>query len=156
MTPSPRVLATVILLAAWLGAALLVTAVVAPAAFAVLPSRTLAGTMVGRVLPAVFASGMAVGIVAIVVAALDKASLLALATATLSTASCAVAQFVINPRIAALRLAIAGPVEALPQQDPRRVAFGALHGYSVGGLGVAMLSAGTCLVILVLALRPRS
>ena len=52
------------LLAAWLGATIIVGAVVAPAAFAVLPSRTLAGALVGRVLPPLFWSGVAVGFVA--------------------------------------------------------------------------------------------
>jgi hypothetical protein len=47
----------VLLLAAWLGAGMLLAAVVAPAAFAVLPSRTLAGALVGRVLPTVFIAG---------------------------------------------------------------------------------------------------
>ncbi|MDE3217575.1 MAG: DUF4149 domain-containing protein, partial [Gemmatimonadota bacterium] len=42
----------------WLGAAVLLAAAVAPAAFAVLPSRSLAGDLVGRVLPVIFWSGM--------------------------------------------------------------------------------------------------
>jgi len=51
-----------ILLSAWLGAAVLVTTVVAPAAFAVLPSRTLAGALVGRVLPVLFIAGLVVAL----------------------------------------------------------------------------------------------
>lgn len=156
MTPAQRLLAACLLLAAWLGAALLSVAVVAPAAFAVLPSRTLAGEVIGRVLPVVFGSGIAVGIVVTVVSLAGKVSPAAAAVATLASVACAVAQFGINPRIAKLRLEIGGPVEALPAQDPRRVAFGLLHGYSVMGLGVAMLSAAACLVFLMLALRPRS
>jgi len=53
-------LTQVVALAAWLGAAALFAASVAPAAFAVLPSRSLAGDVVGRVLPVVFWSGMLV------------------------------------------------------------------------------------------------
>ena len=55
---------SVVALSAWLGAAVLVAAVVAPAAFAVLPTRTLAGALVGRVLPVLFYSGAVVGVVA--------------------------------------------------------------------------------------------
>jgi len=47
-----------ILLSAWLGAGVLFATVVAPAAFAVLPSRALAGALVGRVLPVIFVSGI--------------------------------------------------------------------------------------------------
>ena len=48
---------------------MLLAAVVAPAAFAVLPSRTLAGALVGRVLPTVFIAGI---VVALVSALLDR------------------------------------------------------------------------------------
>jgi uncharacterized membrane protein len=44
---SVRLLGAAAVLAAWIGAALLVATVVAPAAFAVLPSRALAGAVVG-------------------------------------------------------------------------------------------------------------
>ena len=47
----------VALMSAWLGAALLTSASLAPAAFAVLPDRTLAGDVVGRVLAVVFVRG---------------------------------------------------------------------------------------------------
>ena len=47
----------------WLGAALLFIAVVAPAAFAVLPSRALAGLVVGRVLPVLFWSGAVIAVI---------------------------------------------------------------------------------------------
>ena len=45
------------MLALWLGAAGFFSAAVAPALFAVLPTRTLAGEVVGRVLPVVFYVG---------------------------------------------------------------------------------------------------
>src|SRR4029077_12340066 len=50
-----------VLLAVWIGAALLFALVVAPAAFAVLPTRTLAGALVGRVLPVIFYAGVVIG-----------------------------------------------------------------------------------------------
>ena len=48
MRPLTPALISIALVAAWLGAALVVAAVVAPAAFDVLPTRTLAGALVGR------------------------------------------------------------------------------------------------------------
>jgi hypothetical protein len=49
-----------ILLAAWLGAALYFSIIVTRAAFAVLPSRTLAGALVGQTLPVLYDTGMLV------------------------------------------------------------------------------------------------
>ena len=137
-------------LAVWLGAAILVAAVVAPAAFAVLPSRSLAGALVGRVLPVVFIAGI---IVALIAAACEMtvsrtqlsirvtAPLLALA------AGCAIAQFVIAPRIERIRVAVGGPIDALGENDPNRVLFGRLHAISVLWLGVAMLGAVVAIAV---------
>ena len=58
--------ASSLLLSAWLGAAVLFSSVVAPAAFAALPSRTLAGALVGRVLPAVFFAGIVIAAASLV------------------------------------------------------------------------------------------
>lgn len=148
-----RLGAAALLLAAWTGAALLAVAIVAPAAFAVLPSRTLAGAMVGRVLSALFLSGIAMALVVAALARLGGGVRGAAAASLVTAAVCAVAQFVIDPRIARLRKAIGGPVDALAVDDARRVAFGRLHGYSVGGLGVAMMASAAALVMIVLALR---
>ena len=57
-----RTIVILVLLSAWLGAAVLVATVVAPAAFAVLPTRTLAGALVGRVLPVLFIAGLVVAL----------------------------------------------------------------------------------------------
>jgi hypothetical protein len=156
MSVSSRLLIASLFLAAWLGAALLTVAVVAPGAFAVLPTRTMAGEMVGRVLSAVFVSGLVLGIAVALAAGTGRASPGGAITALLASAACAVAHFGINPRITQLRADIGGAVDMLPMEDPRRVAFGLLHGYSVAGLGVAMLSAALSLAFLLFALRPRS
>lgn len=154
--PTTAPLASVVLLAAWLGAALLVALAVAPAAFAVLPTRTLAGALVGRILPVVFWSGMAVGLV---VAALGwslpnrlwrTGAALALVTA------CAAAQLVVAPRIARLRAEIGGAIDALDPSDPRRQAFGRLHGLSVAWMGVGGLAALVALTLLVRQISFRS
>ena len=154
MTANARFLTSALLIACWGGAAILTIAIVTPAAFAVLPTRTLAGSLVGRVLPALFLSGILVG-ATVAALALSAGSRGAAITAALAAVACAIAQFVINPRIARMREEIGGPIEALPLDDARRVAFGLLHGYSVGGLGAAMLAAAVSLGYLLFALRAR-
>ena len=141
---------------AWLGAALLFAAVVAPAAFAALPTRTLAGAMVGAVLPAVFYSGIVVGLglcVAQLVARRARIVTLGTVAGFLMAVSCAAAELVVAPRIERARAAIAGPVESVPPSDPRRVAFGRLHAVSVLWLGIAVAGAATVAVGTAASLR---
>jgi hypothetical protein len=139
---------------AWLGAALLTVAVVAPGAFAVLPSRSLAGSMVGRVLPVVLVAGMVVGLVVAALLGAAPGRRVPAVTALCAAAACAVSHFLVDPRIAQLRVEIGVPVDALPVDDARRVAFGLLHGYSVGGLGVAMLAGTLSLAFILHIARP--
>ena len=136
------------LLSAWLGAGALFAAVVAPAAFAVLPSRTLAGALVGRVLPVLFIAGIVVALIGLV---LDRATWGVLprvrrGALVLVVVACGVAQFVVAPRIERVRREIGGPVEQLRSDDPRRVGFGRLHAASVAWLGLAMLGAAAAIV----------
>ena len=134
----------VIMLAAWLGAAILVAAVVAPAAFRVLPTRTLAGAVVGAVLPVIFISGLVIAAIGAAIEGRAGQGLtrpLTVAPFLAMIIGCAVAQFVIGPKIEAVRAAITGAVDALDVSDPRRVQFGRLHGFSVLWMGVAMLGA---------------
>ena len=147
-----------LLLAMWLGGATVVATSVAPAAFAVLPSRALAGALVGRVLPHVFYAGMLVGIVAAALAWTDRAAphTGARAAAALGTfAACAVAQWIIAPRIEKVRAAIGPSVEALATTDPLRMQFGRLHGLSVLTMGVGMVAAVVAIVYTLLATRAR-
>jgi hypothetical protein len=145
-----------VVLSSWLGGAVLVAAVVAPAAFAVLPSRTMAGALVGQVLPVLFISGIVVAIIAVLCemnisrhafSLKVSAPLIALAV------GCAVAQFVISPKIERIRIAVGAPIESLAATDPQRVAFGKLHAVSVLALGVAMLGALATIVIQVYRTR---
>ncbi len=132
-----------LLLAAWVGAAALFTAAVAPAAFAVLPARALAGALVGRVLPVVFISGAVVAILAFLLdlpyarTTTDRMRGGALIVAVIANAT---AQFLIAPRIQALRAELGPVIEALAIDDPKRRAFGLLHAISVGWLGLAILA----------------
>jgi hypothetical protein len=136
MRPTPALIA-IVLLAMWLGAALLVAAVVAPAAFNVLPSRTLAGALVGRVLPVVFWAGVIVGIAAAALAHLTRSGRPGLVGGVVAVIACLVAQLLISPRIERIRSAIGGPIDSLAITDPRRMEFGRLHGLSVLAMGVA-------------------
>jgi hypothetical protein len=143
-------------IALWLGAAAFFSIAVAPALFATLPSRTLAGEVVGRLLPGIFYSGMIVGVL---VALTQFRANDAWAwrgreiSSVVMIAACLIAQIVIAPRIARLRADIGGPIEILPLDDGRRVAFGRLHGASVAWLGLAMLAAAVVLVLDARALR---
>lgn len=139
-----------ILLSLWLGAAVFFSAAVAPALFAALPTRTLAGVVVGRLLPLIFYLGMIVGIVlvALQVMARGRWSFGAREMAGIVMfGACAAAQFVVSPRIERLRASIGGSLEALAPDDVRRAAFGRLHGISVAWLGLAMIAAVVALIV---------
>src|SRR5262245_27336309 len=137
-------------LALWLGAAGLLSASVAPALFAVLPSRMMAGAVVGRILPPVFFAGMTAGVLVLALQVVqgrgwswDGREI----SGIVMIVACAIAQLGIAPRIARLREAIARPIEDLALNDAQRVAFGRLHGFSVACLGLAMLAAIVATVV---------
>jgi hypothetical protein len=144
--------------ACWIGAALLLAAVVAPAAFAVLPSRAVAGAVVGRILPAIFVAGL-VGASATVLLDLAGPRLSGasgrLVLGVIWAASCALAQFVVAGRISRIRGTIGPSVDALTVDDARRIAFGRLHGASVGLLTLAIVAAMGIAVLASVAARPR-
>jgi hypothetical protein len=137
-------------LALWLGAAAFMSAAVAPALFAALPTRALAGDVVGRLLPTVFYSGIVVGVFVVAVdvwvAGAWRWNTLTISSLAIAV-SCAIAQWIVSPRIERVRAQIPGPIESLPLDDARRVAFGRLHGISVGWLGLAMVAAAVGLVV---------
>ena len=138
---------SVVALSAWLGAAILVAAVVAPAAFAVLPTRSLAGALVGRVLPVLFYSGAVVGVVAALLGRTTTPSMARLAAGVIMTATCLAAQLLVAPKIDRVRADAGRPIDELAVGDPRRTAFGRLHGLSVLLLGVAAMAGGAALVL---------
>lgn len=159
MTWHTRLYVAALVVAVWLGAALITVAVVTPAAFAVLPSGTLSGALVGRVLPPLFVGAIVVSGLVLAAAGVPRMSApagRASIAAVVVALSSGIAQFVITPKLDAVRATIGGPVDSLVPDDPRRVAFGVLHGYNVGGLGLAMIGGLACLVLLSLAIRPRS
>ena len=152
MTRSAAV-AQVIVLATWLGAVVFFGAFVAPAAFAVLPTRALAGAVVGRTLPPLFLAGMPVGALVSVTSLIGRKAVGRALMGGALVMSCAISHLVVGAKIDSLRQAIGSSLDALPPADPRRVMFGRLHALSVAGLGVGVLAAGVALWLAVAALR---
>lgn len=141
----------IIILSAWLGAALYFSIVVARAAFRVLPTPSLAGALVGQTLPALFVTGVLAGLAAAVLIVGEPAGartrMWRLACAGGAAVSCAIGQFVIGPRIDRLRVAMGNTLESLPASDPMRIAFGRLHALSVLALGVSIILAVVVIVL---------
>ncbi len=143
-----RPMAAALLVALWIGAALLTVGVVAPGAFAVLPTRALAGEMVGHVLPVVFGAAIVVSCLVLLIHPAARRSPPAVAAVVVSVLAAVCALAVVDPRIAALRMAAVVPIDQLAPNDPRRTFFGLLHAGSVALLGLAMLAQSALLVLL--------
>ncbi len=151
MTEIVRVL-RLLLLGLWLGAAIFFGAAVAPALFAVLRganlanANELAGTIVSRLLSIINRGGFEISLFLIVTAYFMSrnesrlrrfAEMISLAIMTIMTG---VGHWVITARMVALRAAMQGQIDQIALNDPRRVAFDSLHGYSVTAMGVAMVA----------------
>jgi len=151
MTEIVRVL-RLLLLGLWLGAAIFFGAAVAPALFAVLRGANLAnpnelaGTIVSRLLSIINRGGFEISLFLIVTAYFMSrnesrlrrfAEMISLAIMTIMTG---VGHWVITARMVALRAAMQGQIDQIALNDPRRVAFDSLHGYSVTAMGVAMVA----------------
>ena len=141
-----------LLLGLWLGAALLFSAVVAPGAFAVLRGYGLqnatevAGALVNRTLSVVNVSGFIVSVVLIATAFLirrgnSRAFALELAALAIVAIATSAGHWVIAARMRGLRASLTVPMDQVPLNDPTRIAFSTLHGYSVTALSVAMIAA---------------
>lgn len=140
-----------VVLALWLGAALLLAAGVAPAAFALLPTRAAAGALVGRLLPLVLWGGVIAGFAAAILLRYARRPRSGAVAAVGTAVACAAAQLLIGPRIASIRSLVGGSIDSLPLDDARRVLFGRLHGASVVVLGLAMLCAVIALLLTIRA-----
>ena len=137
----------ILLLGLWLGAACFFSFAVAPSAFGVLPSRELAGSVVNRTLAIINYSGFIVGLILLASSYVSRhnANRIKLwieqGLLLLLTAACAFGQFVIAARLSDLRGRIGRPIDEVAADDPLRVAFNDLHGYSVTILMTAMIAA---------------
>ncbi len=152
-------------IAAWLGAAIYFSAVVAPSVFGVLRSfglsnaNEIAGTIVTRTLSIVNKSGfvLSVGLL-IATLALSKSYrrtsfILQLALLMIIAAATGLGEWVVAARMRALRAAMHGQIDQIPLSDPNRIAFAALHGYSVAALSVAIIAG--LLAFFLIAFRSR-
>lgn len=142
-----------LLLAAWIGAAIFFSATVAPSAFQVsrgfgLPNAgEVAGSIVTRTLSVVNTSGFIVSVLLLVLSfvfrkSYSRGALIAQVAllAVVATAT-AVGEWVIAARMRGLRTAMAIPIDQVSISDPLKVAFQTLHGYSVAALSVAIIAA---------------
>ena len=160
MLTAARIVET-LALGLWLGSMVFLSFVVAPAAFAVLPSRELAGQLVGHTLARLYLLGYVCGalfLLALVVEQrLSGASLRAVAlpigllAAMLLLIFCN--QYFLGERLAALRTemtATFGSIDQTPRDHALRAAFGRYHGVSAVLMSANML---LTLVLFVLTVR---
>jgi hypothetical protein len=148
-----------ILLSLWLGATLFFGAVVAPSAFAVLRSFELtnaseiAGSIVTRCLSVVNIAGFILGLFLLLsVFVCTKTTrirfLLELLSAGVIVLATGIGHWVITARMHALRVAMSLPVDQIRPDDPRRIEFNQLHGYSVNTLLLAMIAALVMIIMI--------
>jgi hypothetical protein len=154
-----------VVLSLWFGAALFFSAVVAPAAFGVVRSFSLpntgeiAGSIVTRTLSVINVSGFVIGLLLLLTLFLARGSrgrvalIIEFVCISLIVVTTGVGHWVIAARMRALRVAMLLPIDQVPADDARRIAFNSLHVYSVNALALAMIAA---LVTIVLIARSRS
>jgi len=145
-------------LSVWVGGAFFVGVLLAPGAFALLPTRQLAGDVVGMALVRLHWLALSCGAVYV-------ASVFALSTAewpawrraaplvvVVMLALTLTSQFVLTPRLSALRAQMSaerGSIDATPKEDPLRQRFGQLHGASSAGELLVLLLGVTALFLTV-------
>ena len=140
------------LLAAWLGAAIYFSAAVAPSVFGVLRSFSLtnaneiAGTIVTRTLSVVNTSGFILSLLLLITTFVLKKNygrrslIFQIALLTIVAVATGLGEWVIAARMRGLRAAMHGQIDQVALSDPNRIAFAALHSYSVSALGIAIIA----------------
>jgi hypothetical protein len=153
-----------VLLSLWLGATLFFGAVVAPSAFSVLRSfdltnaNEIAGSIVTRCLSVINVAGFVIGLFVLIclfIRARPKSlrfflELISSCTLVLGTG---VGHWVIAARMRALRTAMSLPIDQIRPDDPRRIEFNHLHGYSVNTLGIAMIAALVAIILISIRIK---
>lgn len=135
-------------LTVWIGGIIFLSFVEAPTAFGVLPSRHMAGTVVGHSLGVLHWMGLFSGIIflgcSMLLSSLTAGSAHPLAVRhimiCLMLLFTVVSQFGISPKMSALRAQF-GDIDTVPATDPGRLQFDSLHVWSVR-LEVAVLLMG--------------
>jgi hypothetical protein len=143
------------LIALWLGGAVFFSFVVAPTAFAVLPTHELAGALVTRTIAVVNVGGFIVSLLLLATAFSgnrDKsrraAHLVEVASLIVVAISCGVGHWIVAARMVALRALMGRPIDAVAANDPLRAAFNSLHGYSVALMGAGILAGLIALLLI--------
>ena len=127
----------VLSLVVWLGGLIFFAFAVAPAAFAVLPTRHLAGNIVGRTIAILHWLGIISGLVflasSLLYSQLTRGTPHAFAARNivivLMLALTLISQFGIIPRMDTLRASV-GEIDSVPLDNPARMQFDALHVWS--------------------------
>jgi uncharacterized membrane protein len=145
-------LVSLLALAVWIGGLLVLGGLVAPAVFNVLQAhdavngRVLAGSLFGEILRRFEQWSWCLGAVLLGVLGLRAALTspprriaLPAALIVIMLGMTTYAGQVIAPRIDAIRSSVPGAVAALADTDPRRVAFGRLHGLSTILMALTLL-----------------
>ena len=136
----------VLSLVVWLGGLIFFAFAVAPAAFAVLPTRHLAGNMVGRTIAILHWMGIVSGLVflasSLLYSQLTRGTPHAFAARNivivLMLALTLTSQFGIIPRMDTLRASM-GEIDSVPPDNPARMQFDALHVWSTRVEGGVLL-----------------
>ncbi len=141
-------------LTVWVGGIIFLSFVEAPTAFHVLPSRHMAGTVVGHSLGILHWMGLFAGVLflgsSMLLSSLTTGSAQPFAARhvliCLMLLLTVVSQFGISPKMATLRAQF-GDIDSVPATDPGRMQFDALHVWSVR-LEVVVLLLGLAAVYL--------
>jgi len=147
-----------LLLSVWLGSMIFFSFAVAPSAFAVLPTRELAGAMVTSTIGKVEALGLVIGPLLILIQAASWRArsssnvnkILDVVLILVMISAAALSRFWISPQMVSLRAAMGGHIDDVSAVDPLRVQFNSLHQYSVALMSTAMIAG---LVVLFLTVR---
>ena len=147
-----------LLLTAWLGAMIFFSFAVAPAVFAVLPTRELAGQVVNSLIGKLELIGLICGPLLLLLQRFAwpkreseaKARVLRAILLAVMTLLAAASRFWVSAKLRGLRAQIGGLIDDIPVTDPQRVEFNALHGASVSLMGATMLAG---LVVVFLTIR---
>jgi hypothetical protein len=136
----------VAVLGLWAGAMAGFAFVFAPIAFRTVPDLTTFGTLIGRVMRALWTFGAGCGSIAILAAVLRGTARTARTPAIVRIALVAVALCAswytantIVPNMEATAAQISGPLDSVPKTDPRRAAYDNEHRASTRVYGVAFL-----------------
>ena len=141
-----------LLLGLWLGAAIFFSGAVAPGAFKVLrafnlPNATeIAGTIVSRTLAIINTSGFIISVLLLISALLLRklwprySFILQIALLSIVAAATGIGEWMIAAQMRVLRAGFNGPIDQVPATDAGRIAFDALHGYSVTALSLGVLA----------------